>query len=93
VIVVRKPDYNNGGFEERVAPEAIVQGFLDWLLTTRRWQEDPEYFERKFRTFRKDVWEQATPIPVADEDDEEVVVAPPPPLAAQPKRTGPKVKA
>lgn len=83
-IIVRKPDYNSGGFEERVAPDALVQDFLRWLLETRRWQEDPEYFDRKFRVFRRDLWETALPVPVVgdepEEDEEVAIIAPEPPV-------------
>lgn len=47
-------------------PDAIIQGFVNWMRTTKRWLDDPEMLERRFRKMNSELAEsRQRPRPIA----------------------------
>jgi hypothetical protein len=80
-------------FDEPEYPEALFQPFLTWLLTTRRWLEDPELINRKVLALQRAMAEHRQPAQTHRETDAPLVPELTPAEAVAAKRRASLVKA
>lgn len=52
---IRRWDFEQQNFVEDAYPETMFKPFLDWLLTTQAWIEDPAQVVRKVNMLRRDM--------------------------------------
>lgn len=43
------------------ADPVLIETFINWLCTTKRWEEDVEYCQKKLRDFRRELFAGAKP--------------------------------
>lgn len=46
-MIIHAWNWDAQNFDALAYPDALFQPFLNWLLTTKRWLEDPELVNRK----------------------------------------------
>lgn len=80
-------------FDEVEYPEALFAPFLTWLLTTRRWLEDPELINRKVLALQRAMAEYRQPVQSHREADAPPVLAVSPQEALAERRRASLVKA